>query len=132
MTTTALVCVLGGVASALVLNPAAVSIQRPLLPPAAAFCSKPSPVGTTLPCRRSRAPPLQEMARLVFALAALLLAGQGCAPVEGTTTVAEERRLETTESPAPSTSEPVSAAPCASGPGPMIVLGAALCLGARR
>ena len=67
------------------------------------------------------------MARLVFAIVALLLASQGCAAVEDTTTFAEERRLETTDSP-----EPVSAAPRASGLGPMIVLGAALGLGARR
>ena len=70
------------------------------------------------------------MARLVLAVVTLLLAGQSCAAVEDTTTVAEERRLETTD--APSTSEPVSAAPRAGGLGPMVVLGAALGLGARR
>ena len=71
------------------------------------------------------------MARLVLAVVAFLLASQGCVAVEDTTTVPEERRLETTDGP-PSTSEPVSAAPRASGLGPVVIFGAALGLGARR
>ncbi|CAK0829484.1 unnamed protein product [Prorocentrum cordatum] len=79
----------------------------------------------------SAAPRTGGLGPLVLALLALLLSGNGCTALD-TTTLAEERRLETTESPQPSTSEPLSAAPRASGPGLMIVLGAALGLGARR
>merc|ERR1719162_825672 len=50
------------------------------------------------------------MTRLVLAAFALLLAGHGRVAFGDTTTVAEVRRLETTESP-----EPMSAVPRASG-----------------
>ncbi|CAK0810561.1 unnamed protein product, partial [Prorocentrum cordatum] len=78
----------------------------------------------------SAAPRTRGLRPVFCALLALVLAGNGCAAVEDTTTVGEERRLETTE--APTSTEPVSAAPRTRGLGPMIVVGAALGLGARR
>jgi hypothetical protein len=80
----------------------------------------------------SAAPRMGGLGPMLLALLALLLSGTGCTALDDTTTAAEERRLETTDGPSTSESEPVSAAPRASGLGPMIALGAALGLGARR
>jgi len=80
----------------------------------------------------SAAPRMGGLGPMLLALLALLLSGTGCTALDETTTAAEERRLETTDGPSTSESEPVSAAPRASGLGPVVVLGAALGLGARR
>ena len=85
---------------------------------------------TDSPEPMSAAPRMGGLGPMLLALLALLLSSSGCTALDDTTTAAEERRLETTD--APSTSEPVSAAPRAGGLGPMVVLGAALGLGARR
>ena len=66
---------------------------------------------------------------MLLALLAFLFAGHGCAAVDDTTTVAEGVDLSTTDAPSP---EPVSAAPRASGLGPILALGAAVGLAAGR
>jgi len=80
----------------------------------------------------SAAPRMAGLGPMLLALLATLLAGNGCAALDDTTTVGDERRLETTTDSPPPTPEPISAAPRASGLGPMVIFGAALGLGARR
>jgi len=61
------------------------------------------------------------MSRLALAALAVLLAGHGCV-AHDTTTMGEERRLQTTAAPASDTPDSVSAAPRAGGLGTVLLV----------